>query len=286
VNRDKERSGPRLGTVAAVVVVGLLLVCALVAIILAFRGSDDESSSRPTVTVPPTASSGEDDRIGSTDPAAQGLGTPTTDPFGGRVDVPKWPGGWALPQTPVTRAPFNPAVPVESPAGMMWQRVGDGAIVPFSTSDGPATVTGLAATGFAQTPQGAALAGWQIVNRIGVSANEVAAGIYDTQVLMSAAMRSELEEGMAAQGPYYRNVTDASVGYMSRSPAFRVVEYADDLAVVEFAGRVPAADGGTDQWSVSRLVMVWDGGDWKVNLGNNTPLEAGTVGSLEGWTAW
>ena len=50
----------------------------------------------------------------------------------------------------------------------MWQQV-DGVPMPFSTSDGPTAVDGELPTGFAQTPQGAALAAQQLSARSSAS---------------------------------------------------------------------------------------------------------------------
>ncbi|NKR30116.1 hypothetical protein GS504_02500 [Rhodococcus hoagii] len=281
-----QREGVRKGTIAAAVVVAVIAVCAVIAVVVALTGGgDSDNDTRPTVPVPSTTS-GPRPPNASGDEEMQGLGVPTTDTFGGRVDVPNWPGGWALPQTAVDRRPYSPAVPVDAPAGMMWQRVNDGVVVPFSTSDGPTTVDGLSARGFGHSPQGAALAGWQIFFRIAGSNNEVGRAIYDSQVVMGKDMRQQINARLDAEGPYYRSATDQSMKYFGRGVAFRVQEYADDLAVVEYALRDVPGSNGTDQWSVTRMVMVWVDGDWKLQYPDTGVFEAGTANSLDGWTPW
>ncbi|NKR53067.1 hypothetical protein GS481_02710 [Rhodococcus hoagii] len=284
---SEQKQGVRKGTVAAVVIVAVIAVCAIIAVVVALvGGGDSNNDARPTVPVPSTTD-GPRPQNASGDEANQGLGVPTTDVFGGRVDVPNWPGGWALPQTPVDHRPYSPAVPVDAPTGMMWQKVNDGVVVPFSTSDGPTTVDGLSARGFGHSPQGAALAGWQILFRITGSNNEVGRSIYDSQVLMSKDLRQQLNARLDAEGPYYRSSTAQQMKYFGRGAAFRVQEYQDDLAVVEYAFRAVPGSNGTDQWSVARMPMVWVDGDWKLQYPDTAAgFEAGTVNSLEGWTTW
>ncbi|NKS71511.1 hypothetical protein GS584_25195 [Rhodococcus hoagii] len=118
-------------------------------------------------------------------------------------------------------------------------------MVPFSTSDGPTTVDGLSARGFGHSPQGAALAGWQIFFRIAGSNNEVGRAIYDSQVVMArtCASRSTHDSTPKVRIPIsnrpVHEVFRARCGLPSQ-------EYADDLAVVEYALRdVPGATAPT-----------------------------------------
>lgn len=273
-------------TIAAAAVVAVVVICVLAAVVLRMTAdSDDAAAPTPTPTVPAHPSTGPTAPT-DTDPALQGLAAPIVDRLGRRVDVPKWRGGWALPQVPVDHDPYMAGSRVAAPSGMMWQRVGDGAIVPFSTSDGPDYVEGLRAFGFEQTPQGAALAGWQITMRIGAANNDTARRIYDTQVLMTDAQRVELYAGLDAEGPYYRSATDALLTYQTQADAFRVDSYADDLAVIEYASPAVPADDGTRQWLTTRIAVAWDGGDWKVQLPENLTDPTGTVSTLDGWTTW
>lgn len=275
-----------IGTYAAFGVVAILVVCLLAAIAVAVTGDDEKTASTPPPTTVTEHPSSAPSAPHSNDETMQGLAAPTVDRLGRRVDVPKWPGGWALPQHPVDRDPYNPAVPVPAPAGMMWQKVNDGAIVPFSTSDGPRYVNGLRAFGFAHTPQGAALAGWQITMRIGATNNETAREIYDKQVIMSDAQRGALYAQLDAEGPYYRGASDAVLSYQSKPDAFRVLDYADDLAVIDYATIAPDAEDGTDQWSTTRLIVSWVDGDWKLTFPEHLGDPTGTATSLDGWTRW
>lgn len=291
---DKRRRNP-IWTVFAIAGVVMVVICLIVATVLALRGDDSDENTGGQNAPPPVSAStrAPGELPGQSDPQYQGLDTPITDPFGRRVDVPKWSGGWALTQDSWRGdATWSPNVPTTAPAGLMWQKVNDGVIVPFSTSDGPTTVTAGQATGFRHRPQGAALAVQNISLRIAGSVNEMAQTIYDEQVVMTSEQRTQLESDMQKQGPYYRELTDAAMTYQAQPDAFRIVDYAEDYAIIEFAGRAPDSEEAstpTQQWITSRWQAVWDSdsgadGDWKLQL--PTSDNTGTTTSLEGWTTW
>jgi hypothetical protein len=283
---EEQRRSITTGTYLAIGVVVVVVACALVAVGVRLFGGDDAAESRGPVEIVPSHPSAAPAAPDSTDDATQGLGAPTVDRLGRRVDLPKWAGGWALPQNQIEHGPYSPAAPVTAPAGVSWQKVNDGAIVPFSTSDGPIAVDGLTAVGFAHSPQGAALAAWQIAMRLGASNNEVARKIYDRQVVMSDSQRRELYSQLDSEGPYHRGASDAVLSHQSKADAFRVREYADDLAVIEYASVAQKADDGTDQWLTSRLIASWVDGDWKLTFPEQLGDPTGTSTSLSGWTTW
>lgn len=291
---ERTERNPIWTVVALAGVIGVV-ICAVIATVLALRGDDSPTTDRPEGAPPPVSATtrAPGELPGQSDPQYAGLGTPVTDPFGRRVDVPKWSGGWALAQDPWRAAPtWSPNTPVTAPAGLMWQKVNDGVIVPFTTSDGPRTVYAGQAMGFRQSPQGAAIAVLNISLRIAGSVNEMAQIIYDEQVEMTTEQRSQLNSDLTKQGPYYRELTDAAMTYQAQPDAFRIVDYADDYAIVEFAGRAPDSEAGStpvQQWITSRWQAVWDSssgdnGDWKLQL--PTSDNTGTTTSLEGWTQW
>ena len=273
-------------TVAATTVVVIIIAAVVVAIVKA--ASSSGSHDAPAAAPPVSAAAPSGPVTGSDDPAYRGFGDPTTDRFGRRVDVPKWSGGWALPQQPVSRAAWTPdsTTPMPAPSGMVWEKVNDGAIVPFSTSDGPTRVSGGQAFGFAHTPQGAALAGWNIVQRIGAAVNAEAQTMYDTQTVMSPAQRAQLNTSLAAQGPWYRSLTDEAISYLTQADAVRVTSYAPDFAVVAYATKTEPAEDNTPQWTTFRAQLLWSGGDWKLKYDGSGQDPTGTITSLEGWTTW
>ena len=285
--RVRRRRNP-IVTVLAFAFIVFIVICCVLAVVVRTQGSSDgpARTTAPSVTGADPSGPG----ITSDDPAFRGFATPTTDRFGRRVDIPKWPGGWALPQQPRTsEGTWAADIPTPAPAGIIWEKVNDGAIVAFSTSDGPRRVAAGQAFGFAHTPQGAALAGWQITMRLGAANNDLARTIYDTQTVMTDAQRREVYAQLTAEGPWYRDMADAELSYLTQADAFRITSYAPDFAVVEYATRAP--DSSTDnaqQWTTSRVELLWDddGEDWKLQFPSTDQDPTGHTATLQGWTTW
>ena len=127
----------------------------------ALSGHDTTNpQSRPSASAVPTTTAPN---------SPGGFGAPSADTLGRPVAHPNNAAGQALPQKPVSRddyrcdTPPNCSAPV-APESVMWQEVKPW-VLPFSTSDGPARIDGSLAQGYTRTPQGAALAAWQIAWR-------------------------------------------------------------------------------------------------------------------------
>ncbi|WP_431954354.1 hypothetical protein [Nocardia lijiangensis] len=216
----------------------------------------------------------------------EGFASPDVDLFGRRVDIPNNPAGQPLPQDPThQRKPSDPDWLTAAPEGTLaprgWQRV-YGASVPFSTSDGPSRIEDGLAVGYAHTPQGAALAAAQITYRI--NARPADRDLYVRQVRVSAQQiaaydRALDEDRLPKQQP------DTVTRYFVASDAFKVENYADDLAIVRFASRGPVVDG-KQLWAALRLFMVWDAGDWRLKPATSNGAQTEYIESLEGWTTW
>ncbi|MBJ8342903.1 hypothetical protein JGU71_28835 [Antrihabitans sp. YC3-6] len=287
---ESKRKRPSV-TAAAVIFVVFALVCTAIAVIVRLSGGEDTASPSPSPQSPvtaipnPSSAPGQRPDAGSnTQPA--GIGVPTTDRLGRRIDIPNWIGGWALPQTPVEHAPYLPIVAADAPAGLMWQRVNDGVAVPFSTSDGPTTIDGLQASGFARTPQGAALAAAQIFYRLAAVDNRTAQRMFDEQTVMLPAQRQLVDDQLRQEGPGKHRTPADALSYISKTDAFRLLSYAEDFAVVEFAEQSPPTDDGKPRWGTSRHTVVWEGGDWKLKFQDNDTDQRGHTSTLGGWTPW
>lgn len=179
---------------------------------------------------------------------------PTMDLFGNRLDVVS-DEGRPLVQDPATRP--NPSANdylTAPPAQMSWQRGWGGAALPASGSDGPAVIDHGIASGFADTPQGAALAACDAVARAlsapeGVWQNVVRARfVGDTDAFIARVTRSRTRTPDAAR---YLTVPD---GIRIR-PGYR-----PDFAVVDIATRT--ADG----YAYASWLMTDDHDDWRVRL--------------------
>ncbi|WP_249645226.1 hypothetical protein [Nocardia sputi] len=180
---------------------------------------------------------------------------PTTDLFGNRLEVTGDDAGSALPQDPSTRPdPTRPDYLTTPPARMRWQRGWGGAALPMSGSDGPARIEHGIATGFARTPQGAALAAADALARVlaapdGVWQQVVHQRYYGGgQALTDRFARSRQRTPGAAR---YVVVPDG-VGIQ---PGYR-----DDLAVVQFATHDELG------YTISTWPMAWIDGDWRVRV--------------------
>ncbi|NKS56580.1 hypothetical protein GS504_03450 [Rhodococcus hoagii] len=142
-----------------------------------------------------------------------------------------------------------------APADVQWASY-RGVAVPTSSTDGPTNTDAVVPNGYAQTPQGAVIAAIQGQARLALApdnswaqtAQVVAApGSGRDAYAVARAMASITEEADPAQ-------TAQFVG-------FRFTDYSKDAGTVWLATRMP--DGAL---SASPTRMVWQGGDWKVEL--------------------
>ncbi len=210
-----------------------------------------------------------------------------TDSFGHRVDVPVHPAGEALPQAGRQHRATDPDWLTGAPGGTDrpggWQRVYNGPIIPFSTTDGPVAVQNDVPVGFSHTPQGAALAAEQIYWRI--SARPIDRALWQRLVELTATEQADRDRKIA-EGKLPDRLPDKARPLLYASDAFRIESYTDDLVVLRIARKTGAFLHGGKSWVAMRLTAVWRDGDWKLKsgLGEEQPLE--TIDSIEGWTRW
>ncbi|MEV6559222.1 hypothetical protein AB0M22_26150 [Nocardia sp. NPDC051756] len=257
------------GAVASAAVLALIVIVGIVVYI-----SRDDSS--PTAGAPAPAES-----AGGT-----GFAAPEVDILGRRVDVPNNAAGQPLPQDPTRqRKPSDgdwlTAAPEGTTATHGWQRV-YGASVPFSTSDGPTRIEDGLAVGYSHTPQGAVLAAAQITYRL--NARPADRDLYVTQVRVSAQQIAAYDKALGSN-KLPEQQPERVTKYFVASDAFKVDDYADDLAIVRLASRGPVVDG-KQLWAAIRLVMVWDAGDWRLKPSTSNTAQTEYVESLGGWTKW
>ncbi|MFE9783792.1 hypothetical protein ACFYO7_00265 [Nocardia salmonicida] len=232
-----------------------------------------------------------DSAVDNAPPPAQaaggtGFAEPDVDLLGRRVDIPNNPAGQPLAQEPGTqRTAADPDWLTGAPKGTTkphgWQRV-YGASVPFSTSDGPSRIEDGLAVGYARTPQGAALAAAQITYRLNARPGD--RDLYVTQLRVSTAQLAAYDSALSgdklpAQQP--KKVTQ----YFVASDAFKIDDFADDLAIVRLASRGPVIDG-KQLYAAMRMIVVWDAGDWRLKPSTTANTQTEYVESLAGWTTW
>ncbi|MGQ4618982.1 hypothetical protein [Nocardia sp. R7R-8] len=203
---------------------------------------------------------------------------PTTDLFGNRLEVTADDAGSALPQDPSTRPdPTRPDYLTAPPARLQWQRGWGGAALPVSGSDGPTRIDHGIASGFARTPQGAALA----------AADALARALAAPDVVWQQAVGERYYGGGKALADRFarsRQRTPEAARYVVVPDGVRVQPgYRDDLAVVQFAAR------DTLGYNVSTWPMAWIDGDWRVRVPDDIEIlwAPGTpTSTLTGFGSW
>lgn len=208
---DGQSRWAKSGTVCAIGLVALLIVCGG---IIAWGAATNRSRAAAT-----------------TSPA-------TSLPSGGSV-----PAGPSGPTGSSTTAASSPA-----PVNVTWLQVGLGGL-PFSSSDGPATIRAGVPSGFTHTQAGAVLASIQILGRLSWSAQTPAS-------MQAVATDSTLPSAQAVDSITYGPPSDP--GLIPAVAAFQVITYSADQAVITVALRF----NGTLR--VAPATVQWSGGDWKL----------------------
>jgi len=273
--QDDARRGGQIGLIAALIVVALIIVGGLAALAVQHTSTHREAANAPRA-VP---------AVGGNNSTATGFAVPVTDVFGRRVDVPRNPAGQPLPQTAAQHTAADPGwltAPPVLPAQGGWQRVA-GASVPFSSSDGPTTIGDGVASGWAHTPQGAALAavyaGYELNARPGDRA------VHTHLIENPPGALSAFDTDKAA-GRIPNLLPDTVTRYLTAPDAFRIDSYADDMTVVEIATRATDEDG-TPAWTATQIVMVWDRGDWRLQPPpGGIPPQHPASSLTGGWITW
>lgn len=244
-----------LAAVAVIVVVGLV-----VSIVMLFRGDDAE----PLVSLDPATDNGttaqDKDSLFEQDPVFDKLNRV--------VYVPLDPHGVILADTLATGNR-----PVEqAPSGVMLQRIHGNMDLPFSTSDGPTGFTDNGvATGFARTPQGAALAAAHYFGYLAAGDNRV-------EMLTEAGRVSD----PTGQLSTVKLADDTPTGAM---PMVHVT-FHPDLTLVKFGATVERTNGATEI-RVSKIPVVWrEGTGWVVQLDSTALGGEFEPMSSEGWQQW
>lgn len=269
---DSVFGGRRWTLIVSILVLAVVVVGGTAAVLINRSGRDQAPST-------PAPSAAAPSRTNQPDRADWGL--PYLDELGFRVEVPPNPNGVALPQNDAERrAPDAADYTTAAPSGVMWQKV-QNYTLPFSTSDGPTAVTGTLATGFAQTPQGAALAGLQLVNRSQSSFEGAAAVMQKRSIASTPDMQNQLDRNLEnAQRQIAAGNTAAPSTPLFRQEAYRLRYFSPDYAVVEYAGKNASGSG----WTTVPLELLWQGDDWFVKVTDQGKL--GATPTLAGWTTW
>ncbi|MEU2004658.1 hypothetical protein ACH47B_27020 [Rhodococcus sp. NPDC019627] len=254
------------------------LVVVLVAAAFAWFAGSDATESTPPVAAPRSPEPSAQGNNGAT-----GFGDPTTDLAGRKVMIPNNPAGMILPQRdPGPRTECSTDQPTTSPGGVMIQRTFNVATL-FSETDGPTTLDGNVISGYSRTPQGAALAGWNVIARSYVGGQVSVDSI--RQMSVPSPELDALLDNPDREGADPKNLQS-----LQAPDAFRVLSCDPDFVSVEWGMKRTVDENGalpSPIWKGIRTNLLWRDGDWRAQF-NRESISAGqTYSGLDGtWTRW
>ncbi|MFD3595171.1 hypothetical protein ACFWU5_20810 [Nocardia sp. NPDC058640] len=203
---------------------------------------------------------------------------PTVDMFGNRLEVPADEAGAILPQAADARIdPARPDYLTAVPARLQWQRIWGGAAVPVSGGDGPTRIEDGVATGFARTPQGAAVAAMDAIGRVHAAPDHIWQQVVRDRFYGGGEVLVDKFARSRANTPGVARFVTVPEGVRVQ-PGFRV-----DLAVVQLAVR------STSGYAIATWPMVWVEGDWRIRVPDDIESlwrPATPVASLSGFGDW
>lgn len=263
--------------ILALVVTGLVVVGGVTAWVAGRGGEDATGGSGTSATsAPPPSAAG----------TASGFAAPETDAFNRRIDIPNNQWGQPLPQTSPQRSARDGEWLTAAPAGTRdkggWQKVA-GAVVPFSTSDGPTGIRDGLPTGWAHTPQGCALAAAYIVYEVNARPGDRV--IRERALVTSAADLAKFDADRAA-GKIPDRAPAIATKWMLASDAFKIGSWQEDLCVVKLATKSEADKVGAPRWLGTAATMVWDGSAWRLRPPADGAPPQESLPTLAGWTTW
>ncbi|MEV0246433.1 hypothetical protein AB0H76_07600 [Nocardia sp. NPDC050712] len=221
--------------------------------------------------------------------APTGFAGAAVDVFGRRVEIPNNPAGQPLAQdSGQQRRSADPDWLTAAPTGTRgeggWQRV-YGVSVPFSTSDGPARIENGLALGYSRTPQGAILAGAQIMYR--ANARPADRVLRERQMVLTPDELTTYQRRLAAGG-VPEQLPESATKWLVAADAFQIESFTPEQASMRIATRAQAGEGGGNRWVATRLAVVWAEGDWRLKSvpGPDGRAQTETITTLTGWTPW
>lgn len=252
----------------------LILLAAITTVVIAVfvvTITRDPQQSGPSV---PSSTSTET----TSPPSSTARRESASDLFGNRLDIPDSDAGTIVVPDPGARPdPTRPDYLSTAPAQLRWQRGWGGAALPVSASDGPSAIADGIASGFARTPQGAALAAADALGRALAAPDRTWQRVVSERYYGGG-------QGLADRFARSRARTPDAARYVTVPDGVRIASgYSSDYAVIEFAIR----DGLG--YRIARWPMIWIDGDWRVSVPSDieTLWGPGTyTASLTGFGTW
>jgi len=184
----------------------------------------------------------------------------------------------------------TPQIPHVGLAGLRWRDF-HGVELPTSPAAGPHDTSGGLASGFADTPLGALLAALNIGVRANAQWGPAIFGptIRDQVIGADApALLASCQSvyGQASQTAHVTGGQPLGKAYVTEE-AFRWIAYTPADATVDLVSAGPGSQGETVR-AVTRVEVVWDGGDWRVIAppGGDWGNSADQLSSLDGYTTF
>lgn len=203
---------------------------------------------------------------------------PATDPAGRSVKVPA--NGVGNPLGSVDReAPMNCT---STDSDVTIQKTHETHTM-WTQGQGPSEVTpsGVPA-GYARSAEGAMIAGWNSTALVFRGGEISGPAVRET---VTGPGVQELADDLTATPPG----EDTNSIYRLAPAAYRITDCSPEQVVGEFALVDLVDDQGNPenpQWTVVRVSMIWENGDWKHQLGQATQPAETVVRDLSGWTTW
>lgn len=274
------------------VTAALVIVAAVLLTIVLIPGDDDEEPA----AADPSASSSERLPLPTERPETGG----DVDDLGRPVVVPSQRRGVPLTQSESTSSTSD-SNPLARPKGLEWQRV-YGAPAPFSRSDGPVAITdeGIP-TGMSHTPQGATIAGLQIMSRMFFGPKNERYAVIAQRIIGTDTDKAGLrgEGDVLSFGIDIPGVGDVAAEKVLVPAAFRIRpgNWSTDAATIDLAygpHQVPVSDDSDELHSVYKwqsISVLWVNGEWSLKFRPSMltkDTEEGQIASLDGgeWATW
>lgn len=150
-----------------------------------------------------------------------------------------------------------------APEQVRWDNY-RGVAVPTSASGGPADTSARVPNGYAHTPQGAVIAAIQGQTRLALAPDELWA--QTAQVVLAPGPG---RDAYAVARVMASITSEADPAQTAQFAGFRFADYSPERATVWLATRMPDRS-----LSASPTRLVWQGGDWKVQLPDPAPADA------------
>lgn len=262
----------------------IVAVVALILVAIAVIGSRQGDDGQPNDADTPSTAQGLDDqqRPDAEDSAGEGFSTPISDYTGRRMLTPNNPAGEPLGQQRNTPQDICSTDETTRNSGVSIQATEP--VTLWSEQDGPSRIDHGAPVGYSQSPQGAALAVWNLYTLLRPN-NDTTWWIFDHRMDISDEELAGFDED---RGSAEWDADDPARKQIAPS-AYKVSSCSNDYMVIDIARQMPFDQQGQRrdpmQYTSLRFGAVWTDGDWSLQT-EPMKYSIGTIDTLDGWNQW